>query len=90
LLAANLAATVHTTGLNWESLGVIITAIVAAAGLLITVQERRTKAIRDEIKEAVDHLGQVLTERLETKGSVAVLSERVARLEGHEGVKGTG
>ena len=73
--------TVHTTGVNWESVAVIVGSLVACLTFLGTVIERRNRQIRSDITGAVTHLGEVLGERLETKANVAALSGRVAVLE---------
>lgn len=76
------APLVRTTGINWQSLGAILAALVAAVGLIIAIQERRNRAITTQITESVNHLAQVLEAKLETKETVAGLSVRVARMEG--------
>ena len=95
LTGALLAAipVVHTTGVNIESLAIILGGIAAMASAIVVIQERRTRAIRDqaddirgEIKTAVEHLGDVLTARLETKDKVSTLNARVARVEGVLGI----
>jgi hypothetical protein len=73
---------VHTTGVNWDSVGVLLAGVVAAAAFLDRLQARRHKSVRDEIASSVNHLGQVLNERLETKDTVHMLAVRVAFLEG--------
>jgi len=72
----------HVPGINWETVGVLGGAIIAALAFLTGLQARRNKAIRDEITEAVILLDEAPTEKLETKVAVAQLTERVARLEG--------
>jgi len=73
--------TVRTTGLNWQSIGVIVGTIIACLTFMVLVQERRNRAVRQDITEAVTHLGDVLEERLETKTTVAALAARVAVVE---------
>lgn len=73
--------TVHTSGVNWESVAVIVGSLVACLTFLGTIIERRNRQIRSDITGAVTHLGEVLGERLETKANVAALSGRVAVLE---------
>lgn len=73
---------VHTTGINWQSIGVILAALVALLAFLVGFQEHRNTAVKDQIRASVDHLSEVLTGKLETKEAVSRLSERIARLEG--------
>lgn len=72
----------HGTGLNLDSIGIIVGAIAAAVGVLIGLQERRNKTITEQITTSVDHLSDVLLAKLETKETVAGLSVRLARIEG--------
>lgn len=74
--------TVHTTGINIGSIAVIVGTVIAGFVALGTWQERRNGMIRTEITGAVDHLGEVLSERLETKEKVADLAREVAELKG--------
>lgn len=76
--------TVHTTGVNWDSVGIIIGAVLACLTFLTGLQERRNRQIRGDITEAVAHLGEVLGERLETKANVAHLTARVAVVEAEQ------
>lgn len=68
------AQAVHTVGVNWESVSVIVASVVAAVGAVAAY-------IRRSVKGSIDNLAQVLTERLETKTTVAALTTRVAVLE---------
>jgi hypothetical protein len=72
---------VRTTGINWESVGVIVGSVVALIAFLVSVQDRRNATVQHSIQESVDHLSDVLIAKLETKETVAKLSERIARLE---------
>lgn len=74
--------TVHTAGINWESIAAIVGALVASITYLDFRQTRKQNGIRTEIREAVGNLGQVLDARLESKEKVAQLTERVAKVEG--------
>jgi hypothetical protein len=74
-------ATVHTSGVNWESVSVIAGVIVATMAFFVGVVNRRSDAVRGEIKEAVDHLSEVLVGKLETKDAVNSLAQRVTRIE---------
>lgn len=87
------SAIVRTTGVNWES----VAAISAIMGVLIALMTfwitRRDRTQRDlnaqmesSITDAVNHLSDVLMAKLETKETVARISERLARLEGASGV----
>lgn len=98
---ANVA--VHTTGINWQSIGVIAGIVGIAVTItlfMIARRDRKTDArndliqkqaeqrnieIKNEITTAVDHLSEVLIAKLETKETVAKISERLARLEGSRG-----
>lgn len=79
---------VRTTGINWES----VAAIAAIVGILLTVllwvfgrQDKRREAqaaeLRGDMTSSLDHLAEVLTAKLETKDTVARISERLARVE---------
>jgi hypothetical protein len=78
--------TVHTSGINWESVAAIVggigTFILAALVWIIGLIERRNKAIKDEITNAVNNLAQVLEAKLETKDAVSQLRVEVAELKG--------
>lgn len=71
----------HSTGVNWITIGVIAGIVIPIFGAIIAWQQKRANDIRDDIKEAVEHLGEVLVEKLETKENVAKISERLARME---------
>jgi hypothetical protein len=75
------AAVVHTSGINWESIGTILGGFAAIAAVLVTLGERRQAAIKNEIADSVNHLSEVLQAKLETKDTVNRLSERIARVE---------
>jgi hypothetical protein len=85
----NLAATVRTTGLNWESLAVIFAGFATIAGFLLTWSEHRSSQNKAEITDAVNRLSDVLQAKLETKQVVSGISERLARLEGSISASGT-
>ena len=72
---------VHTTGIDWESVGTIIGGFAAFATLILIIIWRVTGAVRREIAESVTHLAEILNSRLETKDTVARLTTRVAVLE---------
>lgn len=85
--------TVHTSGINWESIGAIaaiVTGAVAFITWLIARRDNRAESRNNEIKvqisDSVGHLGEILTARLETKETVARISERLARVEGSMGL----
>jgi predicted trehalose synthase len=79
-------ATVHTEGINWASVAVIIGGIgtFVLAALVFTVQliERRNKAVRDDITNAVTNLGTILEAKLETKDAVSQLRVEMAEMRG--------
>lgn len=95
----NLAAAVQTTGINWESVGVIIAALTVIVTIMLYVLSRKDRRQHDssvqlearfsemqqEFTTAINHLSDVLMAKLETKESVARISERLARLEGAAG-----
>jgi hypothetical protein len=81
--------TVHTSGVNWESLSVILVAIGVAFSVFTWVILRRdskrqvqNEEIKTEIKVAVDHLAEVLLLKLETKETVSKIESRLSRIEG--------
>lgn len=64
---------VHTTGINWESLGVIVAALAFAFGIVTwrqTQSDKRQREQKEEITTSVDNLKDVLLEKLETKENV--------------------
>lgn len=81
-----------TITVNWESL---VTTTIPIVGTLIAVatyinsrtnkRERLNRLtqenVRDEIKTAVDHLAEVLLEKLESKDAVNQLRIEMARVE---------
>jgi hypothetical protein len=79
-------AAVHTTGINWSSVAVIVGGIggviIAALAFIIRLMDRRNNAIRDEITNAVTNLGHILEAKLETKDAVNQLRIEVAELRG--------
>lgn len=92
-----LATVVHTTGINWESIGVISTIVLTVSGgaaKWITGRvERNRETTRDQItaigKALKDELGQVnvklekTNEHLQSQGlDIRKVSERVATVEG--------
>lgn len=92
--APQLASTaVRTTGINWES----VAAIGVLVGILVTVllwvfgrqdarRERATAELRQDMTSSIDHLSEVLTAKLETKDTVARITERIARVEAVVGI----
>lgn len=82
-------STVHTSGINWASVGAIIGGITVVLSIMGWIFARRDKkneeqneAIKQEISTAIENLSTVLLAKLETKEKVAQISERLARLEG--------
>jgi hypothetical protein len=80
--------TVHTSGINIESLAVILGGFAACFALLLAWLNRREdradkrdQATRKEITTAVENLSTVLTAKLETKEVVAGMNVRIARIE---------
>lgn len=88
------SATVHTSGINWESLAAIAGILVIVQSALFWVIARRDKKREDQseevkvlIADAINHQTEVLLSKLETKETVAKISERLARVEGAAGIK---
>lgn len=80
---------VHSTGINWIGISPILAVMIAGIGVIIAVMNRRDERyqrqnieIKEEISSSVNHLGEVLSARMETKEAVARISERLARVEG--------
>jgi len=67
-------ATVHTSGVNWQS-------IAAIAGVLLVFVGMFSAYIRRSIKSSVDHLADVLDARLASNEDLDKLRERVVILE---------
>jgi len=70
-------ATVKTSGVNWESIAVIATAVLAIFGAF-------TSWIGRQITHAINDLSDKLLSRLETKETVNSIERRVTVLEVHE------
>lgn len=92
--------TVHTTGINWQSIGAIVAAFAAVAAIMIAWTERRQSNIKNQIADSVNHLSDVLTAKLETKDAVNALhvemmnsfqavNLKIARLEGIQRIPDT-
>lgn len=86
------AQTVHASGINWVGISPVLGVIVAAAALILAMQSRRearqdkrSEEVKQEIASAIGQLSEVLLAKLETKETVARISERLARLEGAAG-----
>ena len=67
-------ATVHTSGINWESVATIITAIIVVSTAI-------TGYVGRQITHAVTDLGDRLEAKLETKETVARIDTRLTVLE---------
>lgn len=65
--------TVHTTGINWDSIGAIGGVVIAAMGFIYALMERRSRTIKNDITSAVGNLETVLVAKLETKDAVTDL-----------------
>lgn len=81
-MAVSAQEAVKTTGLNWESLSVIVGAFAAVAAVMLTWTEHRAVNQKTQIADAVNYMAQVLEAKLETKEVVTQISIRLARLEG--------
>lgn len=66
--------TVHTSGINWESIAVI-------AGVLLTIVTAFVGWIGKRISQAVDNLSEKLELKLETKDAVNAINTRLTRVE---------
>jgi hypothetical protein len=86
LVVGAIVQEVHATGVNWDSVAVILAGFSAVIGLTIALQERRNSQIKSDISISVNHLSDVLQAKLETKETVAAMSERLARLEAVNGI----
>ena len=89
-------ATVHTSGINWASIGTIAGIVFFAFSMMTWFLMRREKRsdeqneqIKEQISTAVNALGDRLILQLETKEVVAKISERLARVEGAMRLDGT-
>lgn len=92
--AADLAqGAVHTAGVNWESVGAIAAVVAVIMTVVLFIMARRDRRqqafnteVQTDITAAVNHLSDVLMAKLETKETVARISERLARVEGSMGI----
>lgn len=77
----------HTSGINWESVAVIVggigTFVLGALIWVVQLIERRNRAVKDEITNAVNNLATVLEAKLETKDAVNQLRVEMAEMRGH-------
>lgn len=92
---------VHTTGVNWESVTAIVAIVGIIQGMLFWLFARRDKKREDSAEKvrvliteamqeqtnALNHQTDMLLAKLETKETVAKISERLARVEGAAGIK---
>lgn len=67
-------AAVHTTGINWESVAVIATAVLAISGAF-------TAWVGRQITHAINDLSVVLQAKLESKDVVQGIEHRLTILE---------
>ena len=86
---------VRTVGINWESVGVIVGLVGVVVTVMLWAMNRRehraetaTREARTDMTNALDHLTEVLLAKLETKETVARISERLARVEAVIGSEG--
>ena len=100
MLAEITDAVVHTTGINWESIGAILGGFGTATSVLLAYVGRRAdkrdalhasqmRDVREDFQTGLRQMGTLLSAKLETKETVANLGQRVARLEG-ERIKARG
>lgn len=74
--------TVHTTGINWESLAVILGGFAAVIAVLQTFTSRRQARLESSIADAVNHQTEILMAKLETKENVNELRIKMAEMQG--------
>lgn len=81
--------TIHTSGINWESVTAIASVVVivqAAFVWLISRKDKKREEIQEqtkqEIADSVNHLSEVLLAKLETKDTVSAINARLASVEG--------
>lgn len=67
-------AVVHSAGVDWASVAVIATAVLAIVGAFVTW-------IGNKITHAINDMSESLQGKLETKENVAAINVRVARIE---------
>lgn len=75
---------VHTTGVNFESIGVIVACIavmLTIMGMYIARRDHAQEKIKTEIADAINHQTEVLLAKLETKETVSRISERLTSVE---------
>lgn len=65
---------VHTTGINWESIAVIVTAVLTIVGAF-------TGWIGNKIRNAIENQTSMLEAKLETKEKVASIDRRLMHVE---------
>jgi peptidoglycan hydrolase CwlO-like protein len=70
---------------NWQSIAVLVVSIVACFIAVATYIDKRAtsrqETIKNEIQSSVEHLSDVLSERLETKENVSQLKVQIAALQ---------
>jgi hypothetical protein len=80
-------ATVHTTGLNWDSiavLGVMFASMMIAGLSYVNLrQAQRSNSMHTSISTAVENLGKLLEAKLETKDNVAALRSEIIELKAY-------
>jgi hypothetical protein len=67
-------ATVHTSGINWESVSVTIASVATIMGLV-------TGWVGNRIKVAINQQTEMLEAKLESKETVASIDRRLTRVE---------
>ena len=69
-----MAASVTTTGINWESVATLVTAIIVVVGAFTTWISR-------QITHAINDMSDKLQSKLETKDAVAAINTRLLTVE---------
>lgn len=74
MFLAQTVQTVHTSGINWESIAVIATAVLAIVGAFVTW-------IGNRITHAINDMSVQLQLKLESKEVVSGIDKRLIRVE---------
>lgn len=76
MMIAQVAA-VHTTGINWQSIGVILTGVAITGGFIAYLN----RSLTTRITAAVTGLSDSLEGKLETKDTVTAINIRLTAAE---------
>lgn len=85
MVIAAVVPVVHTTGINWESIGILFTGMgaVLIAGLtyITSRSDKREERTRGEIATAINSQTNILMAKLETKDAVNAIDKRLVAIE---------